>query len=59
MIQMSRIEYSDVMYTPAADAKVQIKDLYDSALVEYTPQLEAELEENAMREWRDDFEDNN
>jgi hypothetical protein len=58
-IQMSKIEYSDVMYTPPADAKVVVKDLYDSALVEYTPELDAELEDNAMREWRDDFEDNN
>ena len=57
-IQMSKIEYSDVMYTPPADAKVLVKDLYDSALVEYTPELDKELEDNAMRAWRDDFEDN-
>jgi hypothetical protein len=58
-IKMSKIEYSDVMYTPAADAKVLVKDLYDSALVNYTPQVEAELEESAMNQWKDDFDDNN
>lgn len=57
-IKMSRIEYSDVMYTPPADAKVLVKDLYDSALVNYTPQVETELEENAMNQWKDDFDDN-
>ena len=55
-IKMSKVEYSDVLYTPAADAKVNIKDLYDSSQVNYTPQLEAELEQNAMDLWEDDFE---
>ena len=55
-IQMRLIEYSDVMYTPAADAKVNIKDLYDSAEVNYTPQLEEQLEQNAMAAWEEDFE---
>ena len=56
-IQMRRIEYSDVMYTPAADAKVNVKDLYDSAIVNYTPALEQELEQNAMDAWEEDFDD--
>lgn len=55
-IQMRLIEYSDVMYTPAANAKVNIKDLYDSAEVNYTPELEAQLEQNAMDAWEEDFD---
>ena len=55
-IQMRKIEYSDVMYTPAADAKVNVKDLYDSAIVNYTPELEKDLEQNAMDAWKDDFD---
>lgn len=55
-IKMSKIEYTDVMYTPAADAKVNIKDLYDSAQVNYTPELEAALEKNAMDAWEEDFD---
>ena len=55
-ITMSKIEYSDVMYTPPADAKVNIKDIYDSALVNYTPELERDLEQNAMEAWEEDFD---
>ena len=55
-IQMRLIEYSDVMYTPAADAKVNLKDLYTSAEVNYTPQMEAQLEQNAMDLWEEDFD---
>lgn len=55
-IKLSKVEYSDVLYTPAADAKVNIKDLYDSSQVNYTPQLEAELEQNAMDLWEEDFD---
>ena len=55
-IKMSRIEYNDVMYTPAADAKVNVKDLWDSAQVAYTPELEQQLEQNAMDAWQEDFE---
>ena len=43
------------MYTPAADAKVIVKDLFDSAEVNYTPELEQQLEQNAMDAWEDDF----
>lgn len=55
-IKMSKIEYNDVLYTPAADAKVNVKDLWDSSQVNYTPELEAELEQNAMDAWQEDFE---
>lgn len=55
-IQMRKIEYSDVMYTPPADAKVNLKDLYDSSLVNYTPELEQELEQNTMEAWEEDFD---
>lgn len=55
-LQMRKIEYSDVMYTPPADAKVNLKDLYTSAEVNYTPQLEQQLEQNAMELWQEDFE---
>lgn len=55
-IRMNKIEYTDVLYTPAADAKVNVKDLWDSAVVEYTPQLEQQLEQNAMDAWQEDFE---
>lgn len=55
-IRMSRIEYTDVMYTPAANAKVEIKDLFTSAEVNYTPALEAQLEQNAMDAWEEDFD---
>ena len=55
-LQMNQIEYTDVMYTPAADAKVNVKDLFDSAEVNYTPELEAQLEKNAMDAWQEDFE---
>jgi hypothetical protein len=44
------------MYTPAADAKVNLKDLYDSAEVNYTPALETTLEQNAMDAWEEDFD---
>lgn len=54
-ITMHRIEYSDVMYTPPADAKVDIKDLYDSALVTYTPELEQGLEETARNAMEEEF----
>ena len=53
---MSKVEYTDVLYTPAADAKVNMKDLYQSAEVNYTPQLEAELEQNTMDQWESDFD---
>lgn len=55
-IKMSKVEYTDVLYTPAADAKVNMKDLYQSAEVNYTPQLEAELEQNTMDQWESDFD---
>jgi len=55
-IRMNRIEYTDVIYTPAADAKVNVKDLWDSSAVNYTPQLEEELEQNAMDAWQEDFD---
>lgn len=55
-IRMSLIEYTDVMYTPAANAKVEIKDLFTSAEVNYTPTLEAQLEQNAMDAWEEDFD---
>ena len=55
-LQMNQIEYTDVMYTPAADAKVVIKDLFDSAEVNYTPALETQLEQNAMDAWEEDFD---
>ena len=55
-ISMGKVEYTDVLYTPAADAKVNLKDLYNSSQVNYTPQLEAELEQNAMDAWEEDFE---
>jgi hypothetical protein len=55
-ILMHRIEYNDVMYTPIADAKVDIKDLYYSAQVDYTPTLEKDLEDNARYEWEKDLD---
>lgn len=55
-IKMSKVEYTDVLYTPAADAKVNVKDLWDSSQVEYTPELEQQLEQNAMDAWEEDFE---
>lgn len=48
---MRRIEYTDALYEGPADAKVEIKDLYQDAHVMYTPQLEKELEEQALTEW--------
>ena len=50
-VEMRQIEYTDIMYSGPADAKVEIKDLYDSAHVMYTPQLEKELEDQALTEW--------
>ena len=55
-IRKIKKEYSDVMYTPAADAKVVIKDLFNSAEVNYTPELENQLEQNAMDAWEEDFD---
>lgn len=49
--EMRRVEYTDALYESPADAKVEIKDLYDSAQVMYTPQLEKELETEALSEW--------
>ena len=55
-IKLTKIEYTDVMYTKAADAKVEVKDLWQSAQVEYTPQLEKQLEDDTMDQWiEEDF----
>lgn len=55
-IKLLKIEYTDVMYSRAADAKVEVKDLWDSAKVEYTPELEKQLEDNTMGQWiEEDF----
>ena len=37
-LTMHRLEYTDVLYTAVADDRVHIKDVFDSALVNYTPQ---------------------
>ena len=52
-ITMNKIEYTDVMYSKPADAKVEVKDLWDSSKVEYTPQLEKTLEDDVMEAWED------
>ena len=54
-LTMHRIEYSDVMYTPVADDKVDIKDLYDSAHVNYTPVLEREIESASRAKWEEEL----
>ena len=56
-IELNKIEYTDVMYSKAADAKVEVKDLWDSAHVEYTPALEEKLEKDTMDLWEEDFKD--
>ena len=56
-IELNKIEYTDIMYSKAADAKVEVKDLWDSSLVEYTPELEQTLEQNTMDAWEEDFKD--
>lgn len=54
-IELTKIEYTDVMYSKAADAKVEVKDLWDSAKVEYTPELEKQLEDDTMDQWQEEI----
>lgn len=53
-IKLTKIEYTDIMFSKAADAKVEVKDLWDSSKVEYTPELEKTLEDDTMEQWEDD-----
>lgn len=55
--EMRRIEYTDIMYEIPADEKVDIKDVYQSSQVEYTPALEKTLEEQAMSDWEKALEE--
>lgn len=53
--RMRRIEYTDVLYSSVADDRVNIKDLYASAEVNYTPQLMEELEEDSINRWDEEL----
>lgn len=48
---MTKIELTDVMYTSPADAKVTVKDLWDSATIEYTPESLEAQEEASQTSW--------
>ena len=55
--EMRRIEYTDIMYEVPADEKVELKDIYQSDQVAYTPELEHVLEEQAMSDWQKALEE--
>ena len=56
-ITLHRLEMTDVMYTTPADAKVNVKDLWDSATVEYTPDSLRIQEEQNISDWNEELEE--
>lgn len=55
-VQLHQIEYSDVMYTPAANARLDPVDLFNSAQVNYTPEVMEHLEDSAIEDWKKDLD---
>lgn len=53
---MHRLEMTDVLYTPPADSKAYVKDLWDSALIDYTPESLASQEVDDITAWDRELE---
>ena len=54
-LQLHRIEYTDVLYTEPVDDKVNIKDVWDSSLVTYTPEMLEDIENKNITDWDEEL----